>query len=120
MSSARTGARYPTWRRSRCFTSSEFFFSFLFSTFFLPLFLSHALSLLSFVLTFPFFIPPSKTKSNTHSRSRGIDGVTARRVLVQSFGAEVTAALPGKGLRKRVEAAAGAALSKVKLDASEE
>jgi hypothetical protein len=97
----------------------SFFFVSLFHVFSRS-FSLHALSLLSFVLTFPFFIPPSKTKSNTHSRSRGIDGVTARRVLVQSFGAEVTAALPGKGLRKRVEAAAGAALSKVKLDASEE
>ena len=43
-------------------------------------------------------------------------------MLVQSFGAEVTAALPGKGLRGRVDAAAGAALAKVKLEegASEE
>ena len=89
-----------------------------------PLFFSDSFSFsFSLFAHFCLFLPLKKKKTNNTSRSRGIDGITARRVLVQSFGAEVTAALPGKDLRKRVDAAAGVALSKVKLEvaaASEE
>lgn len=72
---------------------------------------------LSLFFSLTFFL--GQNKNNTF-RSRGIDGITARRVLVQSFGAEVTAALPGKDLRKRVDAAAGVALSKVSLESAPE
>lgn len=101
------------------------FFSFLFFDldFFLPSFsfsplFSFSCSLLAHFFAFFFFFSPQQIRQTLLSRSRGIDGITARRVLVQSFGAEVTAALPGKDLRRRVDAAAGAALSKVKLEAA--
>jgi Fe-S cluster assembly protein SufD len=44
--------------------------------------------------------------------ARGVDAATARRVLVDSFGAEVTAGLPA-GVRARVAAASAAALAGV-------
>lgn len=51
--------------------------------------------------------------------ARGVDAATARRVLVDSFGSEVVAGLPGADLRARVAAATAAALAGVRLDVGE-
>jgi hypothetical protein len=48
-----------------------------------------------------------------------VDAATARRVLVDSFGSEVVAGLPGADLRARVAAATAAALAGVRLDVGE-
>ena len=47
------------------------------------------------------------------SRARGVDSATARRVLVYSFGAEVTVQWPYQQLRDRVQAAVDTALANV-------
>lgn len=46
-------------------------------------------------------------------RARGVDNATARRVLVYSFGGEVTAELPGADLRGRIQAAVNLTLAAV-------
>ncbi|KAK9826208.1 hypothetical protein WJX81_008547 [Elliptochloris bilobata] len=46
-------------------------------------------------------------------QARGVDNATARRVLVYSFGAEVTAELPGADLRARIQAAVNQTLAAV-------
>lgn len=46
-------------------------------------------------------------------RARGVDAATARRVLVYSFGAEVTMGFGDQGLRDRVQAAVDATLARV-------
>lgn len=46
-------------------------------------------------------------------RARGVDNATARQVLVYSFGAEVTAELPGADLRGRIQDAVNRSLAAV-------
>ncbi len=46
-------------------------------------------------------------------RARGVDNATARRVLVYSFGGEVTAEVPGADLRGRIQAAVNHTLAAV-------
>lgn len=46
-------------------------------------------------------------------RARGVDNATARQVLVYSFGAEVTAELPGADLRGRIQDAVNQSLAAV-------
>ncbi len=49
----------------------------------------------------------------TLRRARGVDNATARRVLVYSFGGEVTAEVPGADLRGRIQAAVNHTLAAV-------
>ena len=49
------------------------------------------------------------------SRARGVDSATARRVLVYSFGAEVTTEWPYQQLRDRIQSAVDLALANVPI-----
>ena len=65
--------------------------------------------------------PGSSLRESTcaQCRARGVDSATARKVLVYSFGAEVTVDWPYQQLRDRIQGAVDLALANVPILDSE-